>query len=127
MVEVAGNDTFFTNIVPAATFTRTQWEGCIEQAIDEINGYARDDIIPQMTGTAGSKTVSLTSMQAGFVRKLAALIYTSTAKTAGAQSESFGAGGLSHSQSASASNVADVENLAREAATSLREIEVSYG
>ena len=125
MVELTGSDTYFTNI--DSDFTATQWESCIDQAIDKINGYARDDILPNMGGTAGSKSVSVESKAAGFIRELAAAIYAKNVKTAGAASESFGMGSLSHSQSTGGAGSADVETLAKDAAMALREIEVSYG
>jgi hypothetical protein len=125
MPEITGADTFFTNI--DSSFTATKWEACIDQAIDKINGYARDDILPNLTGTAGSKTVSVTSGQAGFIRDLAVAIYAST-KNAGATSTSLGLGALSQSSSSSTgAGASQIEELAKSAALSLKEIEVSYG
>lgn len=124
MTDITGADTFFTNIDSA--FTATKWEACIDQAIDKINGYAKDDILPNMQGTAGSKTVSLTSGQAGFVRSIAVVIYAAT-KNAGATS-STSIGSMSESSSASTGGGVDSpDELAMEAARCLREIEVSYG
>ena len=125
MVEITGADTFFTNI--DSTFTATKWEACIEQAIDKINGYARDDLIGNMGGTAGSKTVSVTSAQAGFIREIAVAIYAKDVKAAGATSDSLGVGNISYSQSNSASSSANIEVMAKEAAAFLKEIEVSIG
>ena len=123
MTDITGADTFFTNI--DSSFTATKWEACIEQSIDKINGYSRDDILPNMTGTAGSKTVSVTSGQAGFIRDIAVAIYANT-KTAGSTSSSVGVGGLSISNSNS-TGAAQIDELARNAALCLKEIEVSYG
>jgi hypothetical protein len=125
MVEITGSDTYFTNV--DSTFGATKWEACIDQAINKINGYARDDILPNMTGTAGSKTVSVTSSQAGFIQTVAVAIYANS-KSAGATSSSVGIGGLNKSSSTSTGGENDSpDDLAKEAALYLKEIEVSYG
>jgi hypothetical protein len=125
MVEITGADTFFTNI--DSTFTATKWEACIDQAIDKINGYARDDILPNLSGTAGSKTVNVTSGQAGFVRDIAVSIYARD-KNAGASSSSYAVGGISQSSSTSTgAGASQVDELAKSAALFLKEVEVSYG
>ncbi len=125
MVAITGADTFFTNIDSA--FTATKWEACIQQAIDKINGYARDDILPEMTGTAGSKTVTVPSGQAGFIRDLAVAIYAN-AKTSGSTSSSLGVGSLSMSNSVSSgAGASQIDAMAKEAAACLKDIEVSYG
>ena len=125
MTDLTGADTFFTNT--DSDFTATKWEACIEQAIDKINGYARDDILPNMTGTAGSKTVSVTSGQAGFIRDLAVAIYSNT-KNAGSTSTSYGVGAISQSSSSSTGQGASaIDSMAKEAALRLKEIEVSCG
>jgi hypothetical protein len=125
MVDITGSDTFFTNIDSA--FTATKWEACIQQAINKINGYARDDILPDMAGTAGSKTVSVTSGQAGFIQDIAVAIYARD-KNAGATSSSYGLGSLSQSSSTSTgAGASQVDELAKAAALHLKEIDVSYG
>jgi hypothetical protein len=125
MPAITGSDTFFTNV--NSTFTATKWEACIDQAIDKINGYARDDILPNMTGTAGSKTVSVSSGQAGFIRDLAVAIYAN-AKTGGASSSSINMGPIGQSSSSNTGQSANmVEQLAKDAASQLKEVEVSYG
>ena len=127
MTEITGSDVFFTNIVAATTFTPTQWEACIDQSIDKINGYLRDDVLPNMTGTVGSKTVSVTSGQAGFIRDIAFAFYTKN-KNAGASSTSISMGQLSESSSSSTGSEATmIDDMAKEAAERLKEIEVSYG
>jgi len=125
MVTITGNDTYFTNI--DSSITQTQWESIIDHAIDKINGYARDDVIPNMTGTAGSKSVSVTSGQGGFIRSLAVLIYQKEFKSGGAQSENVSLGGFSTSSSASSGGASDIEELAKVAAERLKDIEVSFG
>jgi hypothetical protein len=125
MTDITGSDTFFTNL--DSSFTATKWEACIDQAISKINGYARDDIIPEMTGAAGSKTVSVTSGQAGFIRDIAVAIYAQN-KNAGSTSESFGLGVLSSSSSSSTGAAGtQIDSMAKDAALHLKEIEVSYG
>lgn len=125
MVAITGSDTYFTSI--DSTFTATKWEACIDQFIDLVNGYARDDVLPNMSGTAGSKTVSVTSGQAGFIRRGATAIYAAT-KNAGASSTSRSIGVISESSSSSTSGENDSPaELAQQAAEYLKEIEVSYG
>jgi hypothetical protein len=124
MPAITGSDTFFTNI--DADYTATKWEACIEQAIDKINGYARDDIIPSMTGAAGSKTVTVSSGEAGFIRDIAAKIYANM-KTSGASSHSYNMGIYGESTSSSSGGAGEIEELAENAALQLKEIEVSYG
>jgi hypothetical protein len=125
MVTITGGDTYFTSI--DATFGATKWEACIDQFIDLVNGYAGDDVIPNMTGTAGSKELSVTSGQAGFIRRGAIAVYAST-KNAGATSTSFGLGAISESSSSSVGGENDSpDELAMQAAQRLKEIEVSYG
>jgi hypothetical protein len=126
MPAITGSDTFFTNIDDE--FTATKWEACIEQAIDKINGYAKDDILPNMAGVAGSKTVNVTSGQAGFIRDLAVAIYAN-GKAGGASSSSIGIGSLSMSSSSNNTSQSAnmVDQLAKDAAACLKEIEVSYG
>lgn len=125
MVTITGADTYFTNV--DTDITQTQWESIIDQAVDKINGYARDDLISNMAGTAGSKSLSVTSAQAGFIRSLAVLVYQKEYKSAGAQSESYNMGILSHSRSAASGSGGALEELAEKAANRLKEIEVSYG
>jgi hypothetical protein len=126
MPNVTGSDTYFSAV--SSDFTATQWESCIEQAIDAVNGALKEgDLLPQMTGTAGSKTVSLTSAQAGWIRELAVAVY-SNMQSAGASSSSDSVGGISSSQSnSSQGGVNNVMVMAREAADALKVPDVSYG
>jgi hypothetical protein len=111
---ITGSDVYFTNI--DAGFSATKWEVYIQQAIDKINGYARDTILPNMTGAAGSKTVTVTSKEAGFIRSLTIALYHNEFIMAGAKSTSDGVSGLSRSQSGG-----EVETLAKDAAFALKE------
>ena len=120
MAVLTGADTYFTSI---ETLTQTKWETYIDQAIDKINGYAHDTVLRNMTGVAGAKTLTVTSMAAGFIRSLTIAIYRGEYKFANASSKSFAAGGISKSDSTSTSGGAggtsDVESLAAEAADAL--------
>ena len=114
MTAILGSDIYFTNI--DASFGATKWEVYIQQAIDKINGYASDTILPSMTGTAGTKTVSVTSRQAGFIRSLTIALYHNEFILAGSKNISEGVGGLSRSSSGG-----EVEMLAKAAASALTE------
>jgi hypothetical protein len=117
MTAITGSDQYFTNIDSA--FTATKWEACIDQAIDKINGYARTTLMSNMTGAAGSKTVTVTSMQAGFVRSIAIAIYANT-KNAGASSKSQNLGQIGESSSSSTGGTSDnPDEIAKEAAYNL--------
>jgi len=121
MVTITGSDTFFTNI--DSSFTATKWEACIDQAIDKINGYAKDDILPNMAGaTAGSKNLVVTSGQAGFIRELTVAIYAKDYKNNGLKSTTTGVGQINTSNS-----VDEIESLAEKAASFIKEVTVSYG
>jgi len=128
MTTLTGADTYFTNV--DSTITRAQWEACIDQAIDKINGYGLQYgiSIPNMGGTSGSKIWTGTSAEAGFIRTIAVLVYSKEYKTAGATSESFSLGGLSHSESSSASTSIGggaADEVAREAAERLKDLDIT--
>jgi len=122
MTTITGSDTYFTSV--DVSLAAATWEAFIDQAIDEINGYASDYVLPNMGGTAGSKSVSVGSTQAGWIRKVAVAIYLRDYRNVGADSQSVSVGSVSLSSSRSG---AGVEALAREAARHIKEIEVSYG
>jgi hypothetical protein len=116
MGAVTGSDTYFTNI--DSGFTATKWETLIQQAINRVNGAARDNVLPSMTGTAGTKAVTLTSEQEGYVRSITALLYQCENKM-----PSSGGVGIA------TDNVPDVrghvELLIKEAAAALTELDWS--
>lgn len=122
MTTLTGSDTYFTNI--SASFTATKWEALIDQAIDKINGYARQDLIPNLQGTAGSKSVAVTSGQAGWIRQIATAIYRKDTLQKGAVSNSFSVAGVSTSTSTTNN---EIDDMAKNAALNLREMEVSIG
>ena len=107
------------------TITAATCEEIIDHAVDKINGYIGDDLLPNMTGTAGSKTLSVSSREAGFIKSLAVAIYKNDYRSMGAQNSSYGIGPLSVSQTGNP--MVDVEALAKDAALHLKEIEVDTG
>lgn len=128
MTTITGADIYFTNV--DSSITQEQWEACIDQAIDKINGYGFQYGIslPNMSGTAGSKSWSGTSAEAGFIRTIAVLVYSKEYKSAGATSEAFSLGGLSHSQSVSSSTSIGggaADEVAKEAAERLKEPDIT--
>jgi len=126
LTDLTGSDKFFTNIKTDAEM----WESLIDQAIDKINGYGAlfDLNIPNMAGTAaGSKSVSVSSAEAGFIRDLAVALYQKNVVSQGAQSSSYQLQGISSSQSASSSSGGEIEALAKEAAERLRDLDVTVG
>jgi hypothetical protein len=121
MTTLAGDDTYFTNIDNA--ITQTQWESIIDAAIDKINAHgARYGVdLPNMGGTAGGKSWSGTSAEAGWIRTVAVAVYQTEYKITGAQSQSYGIGGLSNSSSIGS----EIESLAQEAAESLKDLDIT--
>jgi len=89
-------------------------EAIINHAINKINGYAREDILSNMTGTAGTKTLVVSSYQAGFIISVAIAVYVKDYKQGGANSQSTGVGAVSTVTSAG-----DPDILAAKAAASL--------
>lgn len=121
LTTLTGADTYFTNI--DVGISQTQWESIIDAAIDKINAHgAQYDVnLPNMSGTAGSKSWSGTSAEAGWIRTVAVAVYQKEYKSAGAQSQSIGVGGLSMSQSMAS----EIENLAQEAAECLKDLDIT--
>jgi len=95
-------------------------ETWIDYAIDKINGYGPE--LPNMSGTAGSKTVSLESKERGVVLDVVRTIYYSCYK--GVASSTVG--GLQVSTPDLMSNQTVLDAI-KEAARMLNEIDVSYG
>ena len=83
------------------TVSATDLEVIIDSAIDNVNSDAGTSI-GYMTGTAGSKTVTVTGNQAAAIKSMVALKLASRA-IAGGASSSFGLGGLSQSQNVNSS------------------------
>jgi hypothetical protein len=93
----------------------------IDQAINKINLHGRTDL-PNLSGTAGSKTVSLDSRQEGAVIGVAATVYSEMYVGSGSSTSSYSVGAVSTSSSSQA-----VTTAAREAGRALAEIEVDVG
>jgi len=102
-------------------------EKIIDHSVNKINGYAKIDVVPNMTGAAGSKTLSVSSYEAGFIISVAIAVYNKDYKSSGAQSRSRGIGSLSVSSSSSSGATSEMETLARNAAESLRSLDVTVG
>jgi hypothetical protein len=64
-----------------ASVTATEQEGFIDAAIDELNLNGAPTIA-NMTGTAGSKTATLTSKQRAAILRIARAVYSSYYKNA---------------------------------------------
>lgn len=95
-------------------------EQIIDIAIDTLNLFGAD--LPNMTGTAGTKTVSLESKEKGAVLLVARKIYYGFYKGA----TNVGIGGLSVTTPDVLGN-ASVLNFAKECASQLMEMDVSHG
>ena len=104
-----------------AAISDTNMEYVIDQAINELNLEGNLDL-PNMSGTAGSKTVSLESREAGAVQRVARVIYASFYKKPG----SAGLGGMTVS-SPDLASIPAVQQVIKEAASHLKEIDVGYG
>ena len=110
--------------------TNTDLENLIDGAIDLLNVYLLKygKSIGNMTGTAGSKTVTVTSAEKGAIIMVACSLYSRDYKTSGSQSESSSLGPASYSMSAASTSNAS-ELLASELASNLarEEMEVDIG
>lgn len=111
------------------TISNTHAEAIIDQAIDRLNAYGKLDL-PNLTGTAGSKTAGVSGEERGAIYKAAGIIYANMYKssmgTSGSESRSIGAISKSSSTSESAST-GGVEGSLKEIARSLAEFDVGYG
>jgi hypothetical protein len=105
-------------------------ENLIDGAVDLLNVYLRHYglEIANMTGTAGTKTLTVTSAERGAVLMVACALYSRDYKAAGSQSESVSLGPASSSSSFSTAQ-ASTEILAKELADQLaqEEVEVDIG
>ena len=83
---------YFQTLMNDADTSAATWESVIDSAVNAINSRANANL-PNMTGTAGSKTLSVTSKQAGSIEFVVRVIYATYLKNAGNQT--VGVGGLS--------------------------------
>ena len=109
------------DILNASGITDTKMEYLIDLAIGKICLHSGEDMAT-MSGTAGSKTVSLTNQQYGAVMEALRAIYYSFYKGV----ESSTVGGLVVSTPDLQSNPA-VQATIRKAARRLAEFDVDYG
>jgi len=107
------------------TLAEATCEAIIDQAVDLINLHSRADL-PNMTGTAGSKTLSVESRAKGAIMLVAAAVYSNLYVSSGSQSSTYTLGNMSLSQSA-ASSTGAVDTAVDKAARLLAEPEVDYG
>ena len=119
MVTISASN--FKNLFNEADFEEEHAEEIIDLAIDILNLYSDADL-PNMTGTAGSKTVSLESKEKGAVFVVARAIYWGFYK--GPQATAIQ--GQSLSPADVMGNSAVIQSV-REAARMLAELDVSYG
>ena len=113
--------TIFTAIINDADLSATIAEYIIDYAITKINRISREDL-PTMSGTAGSKTVSLTTQQYSAVLDVAEVIYNDVYKgreTTTVQGLSVGRPNLEGNPTVQAA----IEKAARQ----LAEFDVDYG
>jgi hypothetical protein len=131
MATLTGAD-FITimNLSDDTSFDAETAEEILDAAINKLNRYLyRYGLeISNLTGTAGSKTLTLEGREKDAVLTIASLIYLKNYKTSGSQSESASLGPASMSTSMSTTSM-NVEETARQVADELRDhdIEVSYG
>jgi hypothetical protein len=110
------------NLSDDTDFTATNAEIIIDAAIDKLNLYLhRYDLeLSNMTGTAGSKTLTVESREKAAIITVASCIYLKNYKSSGSSSESVSLGPASHSTSTSTS-VGDIEDVAGNAAKELKD------
>jgi hypothetical protein len=115
-----------TILVHDATIAAADAEALIDHAVNQVNLYGKNLDLPNMVGTAGTKTLSCDSREAAAILAVAVAVYNQNYKQSGSQSESFGIGSLS-SSSSTGSGTSSVENLAKDMAEYLMEMDVTVG
>lgn len=120
MVSITGSD--FAAKINDSDLTATQSEYLIDTAVDWINLVGVDLELANMSGAAGSKTLSATSNQRGIIYFAARAIYASFWKNAGNQNVNVGGIGLTNMDLMSNPVVL---NVIREAANKLHEADWS--
>ena len=119
MVTISASN--FKNLFNAANFEEEHAEEIIDLAIHAVNNISKADL-PNMTGTAGSKTVSLASEEVWPVMAAAYAIYNNFYKgrtTVATQGQSLSIGEVMGNSTV----MAEIEKAARQ----LAELDVSYG
>lgn len=118
MASVSAQD--FINLMDVDD-TAEDIEYVLNMAIDRLNIYGAE--LDNMTGSAGSKTVTLTSAQRGAVFTVARFIYQlflKYASSGGGSSESFSIGPVSKSTSTTLATNPEVMDLAKECAFQIK-------
>ena len=113
--------TLFKSIMHDSSIQDATAENIIDYAISEITLHSGEDMAV-MSGTAGSKTVSLTTQQYGAVMEAGRAIYQSCYKGV----ESSGVGGVTVTDPDVQSNPV-VQAAIRRAARRLATFDVDYG
>ena len=87
----------FKDLINNTTITDSATEKIIDQAADSLNMYLEEDNqISNMSGTAGTKTVSVTSAQRGALMNMAREVYSVLYKNpSGMTSSNLGPAGVS--------------------------------
>ena len=119
MVDITASS--FKTLINDAGIADATAESLIDQAVHLLNLYGADDI-PTMTGTAGSKTLSVTSQQAGAIQLVAREMYDELFKG----KEITTVQGISVSTPAVLGNPTILQAI-KEAARQLSEFDVDYG
>ena len=110
------------------TIAAASAEAIIDHAINLLNAYGAD--LANMAGTAGTKSWSGESREAGAIMEVASSIYNNKFLTSGGNSSSFGFQGISSSNTANSSTTGGAggpESLAQSLARQLSELEVDVG
>jgi hypothetical protein len=116
-----------TTLVHDSAITAADAEALIDHAVNQINLYGKNLDLPNMVGVAGTKTLSCDSREAAAILAVAVVVYSQNYKQSGSQSGSFGIGPLSLSSSSSGSGTSSIENLAKDMADYLMELDITVG
>lgn len=81
---------YFQTLMGDTDTDATTWEYVIDSAINAINSRANANL-PNMSGTAGSKSLSVTSKQAGSIEFVVRVVYATYLKNADAKGGNVGA------------------------------------
>ena len=92
-------------------------EAIIDQGINELN--ANGLALANLSGTSGSKTLTVASQYGGAILAVSVEIYTQYYKNAGASSSSFSIGGISESESNSSGGSGAIHAVAKQLAYQL--------
>ena len=91
MVTITGSD--FKGLIQDASISDTNAEKIVDEAIDLLNLYGEDLDLSNLSGTAGSKTVAVTSKKRGAIYLFARAVYATFWMNA--SNANVGIGGLS--------------------------------